>query len=212
VSRRKRTFRPAKGIRCQAKEAQHDTTRTLRRTAVGALLSGAVAMAGFGLASGTAQADNQGPYRWCPGQSMSAPAGPGLTVVWDMNVCHTWYRVDYGRAMLPTTMAVHQLVQISGTETILRPRGLRLASPRPVRVVSHFPSADAQFAAVGPGPGSPDNPHHVKRFGDATSKPQDQFVGTQSRRPYPRSCARRIIVDVTTRTAEPTRHHASPRR
>jgi hypothetical protein len=74
-----------------------NTTRTLRRTAVGALLSGAVAMAGFGLAAGTAQADNQGPYRWCPGQSMSAPAGPGLTVVWNMNVCHTWYRVDYGK-------------------------------------------------------------------------------------------------------------------
>jgi hypothetical protein len=189
-----------------------NTTRTLRRTAVGALLSGAVAMAGFGLAAGTAHGRQPGPVSMVPRAIHEPPGEPGLTVVWDMNVCHTWYRVDYGRAMLPTTMAVHQVVQISGTETILRPRGLRLASPRPVRVVSHFPSADAQFAAVGPGPGSPDNPHHVKRFGDATSKPQDQFVGTQSRRPYPRSCARRIIVDVTTRTAEPTRHHASPRR
>jgi hypothetical protein len=161
-----------------------NTTRTLRRTAVGALLSGAAAMAGFGLAAGTAQAANQGPYRWCPGQSMSPPAGPGLTVVWDMNVCHTWYRVDYGKGNVANNYG--------------GPPGS---------------SADAQFAAAGPrGRGSPDNPHHVKRFGAATSKPQDQFVGTQSRRPYSRSCARRIIVDVTTRTAEAARYHASPRR
>ena len=76
-------------------------TRTLRWALRWALvrtaLSGAVALAGFGLAGGTAQADNQGPFRWCPGQSMNPPAGPGLTVVWDMNVCHTWYRVDYGK-------------------------------------------------------------------------------------------------------------------
>jgi hypothetical protein len=189
-----------------------NTTRTLRRTAVGALLSGAVAMAGFGLAAGTAHGRQPGPVSMVPRAIHEPPGEPGLTVVWDMNVCHTWYRVDYGKGNVANNYGGPPGSPNIWTETILRPRGLRRASPRSVRVVSHFPSADAQFAAVGPGRGSPDNPHHVKRFGAATSKPQDQFVGTQSRRPYPRSCARRIIVDVTTRTAEPTRYHASPRR
>ena len=35
------------------------------------------------------------------------------------------------------------------------------------------------------------------RFGSG-SEPQDRFVSTQSRHPYPRLCTRRIIVDVTT--------------
>jgi len=32
-----------------------------------------------------------------PGAIHEPPGGPGLTVVWDMNVCHTWYRIDYGQ-------------------------------------------------------------------------------------------------------------------
>ena len=45
------------------------------------------------------------------------------------------------RAVRRTAMAVRQVVPISGTETILLPRGLHRASPRRVRVVSHFRSA-----------------------------------------------------------------------
>jgi hypothetical protein len=74
-----------------------NTTRTLRRTAVGALLSGAVAMAGFGLAAGTAHGRQPGPVSMVPRAIHEPPGEPGLTVVWDMNVCHTWYRVDYGK-------------------------------------------------------------------------------------------------------------------
>jgi hypothetical protein len=32
----------------------------------------------------------RGPYQWCPGQNL-----PETDVVWDMNICHTWYWVDY---------------------------------------------------------------------------------------------------------------------
>ena len=31
------------------------------------------------------------PDQWCTGQHL-----PETDVVWDMNVCHTWYWVDYG--------------------------------------------------------------------------------------------------------------------
>jgi len=48
-------------------------------------------VAGIGLAAGTAQANTRGPYQWCPGQHL-----PETDVAWDMNVCHTWYWVDYG--------------------------------------------------------------------------------------------------------------------
>jgi hypothetical protein len=62
-----------------------------KRIIAGPLLSGCVAVAGLGLAAGTAQANTRGPYQWCPGQRL-----PETDVVWDMNVCHTWYWVDYG--------------------------------------------------------------------------------------------------------------------
>jgi len=42
----------------QRKELAVNTTRTLRKIIAGALLSGGVAVAGFGLAAGTAQADS----------------------------------------------------------------------------------------------------------------------------------------------------------
>jgi hypothetical protein len=76
-----------------------NTTRTFTRIIAGTLLSGGVAVAGVGLAAGTAQAQPTGPHRWCPGDSMVyAPdqrmaqhTGPGSFYSWDMNVCHTWF-------------------------------------------------------------------------------------------------------------------------
>jgi hypothetical protein len=68
-----------------------NTASYLKRIAAGALLSGVVAVTGFGLAAVAAQANTRGPYQWCPGQPL-----PESDVGWDMNVCHTWYWVDYG--------------------------------------------------------------------------------------------------------------------
>jgi hypothetical protein len=62
------------------KAAQH-----LKGILAGTLLSGSIAVGGFGLAAGTAHADTRGPYHWCPGQHL-----PDTDVVWDMNVCHIW--------------------------------------------------------------------------------------------------------------------------
>jgi len=75
------------------------TNHNLNRFITGVLLAGSVGAAGLGLGAGAAQADNDGPHRWCPGQSMSANhGGPGSDVVWDMNVCHTWYWLhSYGQ-------------------------------------------------------------------------------------------------------------------
>src|ERR1700676_4123973 len=71
-----------------------NTTHNLKRIIAGALLSGGVAVAGLGLAAGTAHADTfGGPYRWCPGQELPQTGDPNWRVVWDMSVCHTWYRV-----------------------------------------------------------------------------------------------------------------------
>ncbi|ORW31672.1 hypothetical protein AWB91_15475 [Mycobacterium paraense] len=65
--------------------------RYAQRLLAGGLVSVTFAVAGLGLSAGTAQAKPRGPYQWCPGQQL-----PETDVVWDMNVCHTWYRVDYG--------------------------------------------------------------------------------------------------------------------
>jgi hypothetical protein len=83
-----------------------NTTHTLKRIIAGALLSGSIAVAGLGLAAGTAQAEPgiapqfhgpvpavKGPYQWCPGDPLPYNDDG---VVWDMSVCHTWYGVDYG--------------------------------------------------------------------------------------------------------------------
>jgi hypothetical protein len=89
-----------------------NTAHTMTRIIAGALLSGGLAVAGVGLAAGTAQAWG-GPYSWCPGQSMDDPSGPnryGNQYSWDMNVCHTWYRVDYGYGNVPRI--------INGTSTL----------------------------------------------------------------------------------------------
>jgi hypothetical protein len=72
----------------------------MKRTLIAGLATAALMSSGLGLAAGTAQAANQGPYEWCPGQPMSYP-GPGGEFVWDMTVCHTWYRVDFGKGNVP---------------------------------------------------------------------------------------------------------------
>ncbi len=71
-----------------------NTIHTLKQVFAAAMLSGGVALAGMGLATGVAQAqpDNFSvPHQWCPGQPL-----PMNDVVWDMNICHTWYWVPVG--------------------------------------------------------------------------------------------------------------------
>jgi hypothetical protein len=91
----------------------------LTRLAVGALVSGAVAVAGLGPASGIAQADPQspGPFQWCPGQPLPGNHFPGFhdptrnitlppsdsTVVWNNSVCHTYWRTPAGRGNVSMT-------------------------------------------------------------------------------------------------------------
>jgi hypothetical protein len=89
-------------------------SRTIKKLTVvwlttAALLSGGLGWAASNLTAGVAHADPctlpdqracppRGPNHWCPGQSMDAAhGGPGMTVVWDMKVCHTWYYVAYGQ-------------------------------------------------------------------------------------------------------------------
>ncbi len=98
-----------------------NTPHNMTRIIAGALLSGGVAVAGVGLAPGTAQA-NGGPYTWCPGQSMDWPTGPNTTglglhtqYVWDMNVCHTWYKVSYGYGNVPRIINGAPTLQGSNT-------------------------------------------------------------------------------------------------
>lgn len=61
-------------------------------------VSGGLALAGLGLAAGTAQAG--GPYRWCPGQDTAGQDGvftyPGQKPTWNWGDCHTYYVVHYG--------------------------------------------------------------------------------------------------------------------
>jgi len=62
---------------------------SLRKIAVSALLSGGLALAGLGVAAGTAHAD--GPYHWCPGDPKNMPYVPNGEIDWDWSICHTWY-------------------------------------------------------------------------------------------------------------------------
>ena len=90
-----------------------DIAHNLKKIATGALVSGAVAVAILGLATGTAQADpqSQGPFQWCPGQPLPgthAASVPGVNVkipathvVWDNSVCHTYWQTPYGRGNVP---------------------------------------------------------------------------------------------------------------
>ena len=87
-----------------------NTHDTLTRIVAATLVPGGVAMAGLGLAAGTAHAENwcssasmvnnvcYGPNQWCPGDSLfhltqNHVANP---IYWDMNACHTYYYVPRG--------------------------------------------------------------------------------------------------------------------
>ena len=90
-------------------------TQDRKRIVAGALMSAGLAVAGLGLAGGTAQAlpggpvplsawpgcpedSPAGPCTWCPGdppvQTGNLRVNP---VVWDNNVCHTYYVVAFGK-------------------------------------------------------------------------------------------------------------------
>ena len=87
-------------------------TRRLVRLATNALVAGGLGLAS--LTTGIAQAQPgpvplgawpgcpndhpQGPCHWCPGDPMP-PTGNHVTnpVVWDNNVCHTYYYVYFGQ-------------------------------------------------------------------------------------------------------------------
>lgn len=73
-----------------------DITHNLKKIATGALVSGAVAVASLGLATGTA---NAGANRWCPGdpppQAVVPRPGGGswlgpVNPDWDTTVCHDY--------------------------------------------------------------------------------------------------------------------------
>jgi hypothetical protein len=101
------------------KDAAMNINHTLTELAAKALLSGAVALAAFGLATGTAQAHpgfaptshgpvaddgNWGPpHHWCPGDRPPQTGNQG-EVVWDNSVCHTYYVVDPGLGNVATNI------------------------------------------------------------------------------------------------------------
>lgn len=81
-----------------------------RRVLAGAVLSAGVALAGMGVAGGTAQAvpggawpgcpeDNpSGPCHWCPGDPPVETGNKTVyPVVWDESVCHTYWYVYSGQ-------------------------------------------------------------------------------------------------------------------
>jgi hypothetical protein len=91
------------------------TMNRISRLATAVLVSGSLSLAGLGLAAGTAQAlpggpaplgswpgcpadHPEGPCRWCPGdppvQTGNLRVNP---VVWDNNVCHTYWYVYHGQ-------------------------------------------------------------------------------------------------------------------
>jgi hypothetical protein len=75
-----------------------NTTHTLTRVMAATLLSGGVAMGGFGLSAGTAEADPSGcpesPYFcWCPGKPLPKSGSP---IDWDMGVCHNYRYRTFG--------------------------------------------------------------------------------------------------------------------
>jgi hypothetical protein len=82
----------------------------MKRTFVAGLASAVVlsgGLIGLGLGAGTAHAED-GPHRWCPGQSMEWPTGPWGQVDWDMTVCHTWWGVGYQQGNLPLNYGDHE--------------------------------------------------------------------------------------------------------
>ena len=75
----------------------------LKKTAAAALLLGGLVATGPEFSVATAHADDSfGPHHWCPGQRRDPPTGPG-SVVWDWNVCHTFYFTNYGMGNVVTS-------------------------------------------------------------------------------------------------------------
>jgi hypothetical protein len=73
-----------------------DITPTLKRIAAGALLAGGLVIPAMGYTAVVAHADDTfAPHHWCPGQDTFPPTGPGQ-VVWNWNVCHTFFFTNYG--------------------------------------------------------------------------------------------------------------------
>lgn len=87
---------------------------TPKRIIAGALLSGGVAVAGLVQGAGTAQAypgpapldawpgcpndHPEGPCHWCPGDPQVQTGNLRVNpVVWDWNVCHTYWYVPFGQ-------------------------------------------------------------------------------------------------------------------
>jgi hypothetical protein len=77
-----------------------DITHSLKKITTGALVSGAVAVASLGLATGTAHA---GAYHWCPGDPppqavVPRPSGGfwlgPVDPDWDTTVCHDYVARD----------------------------------------------------------------------------------------------------------------------
>lgn len=61
------------------------------RIIAGALVSGGIAAAGWGLG---AFATSEGPHYWCPGDAMPA-SNPAIT--WDMTICHQYHQLVGGQ-------------------------------------------------------------------------------------------------------------------
>jgi hypothetical protein len=76
-----------------------NATHNLKRVITGALLSGGVAVAGLGLATGTALADTGVQHHWCPGSRDSTAPTPNYN--WDWHVCHTYYWTKSGQGNVP---------------------------------------------------------------------------------------------------------------
>jgi hypothetical protein len=80
-------------------------TLSIKTILATALLASAGAFSAFGLDTGIARADpdpNYGPHQWCPGvRKDQPPNGPGTELLWDWNVCHTFYNVGYGMGNVP---------------------------------------------------------------------------------------------------------------
>ncbi len=62
----------------------------MRRTLLAGLTTAVTIFSGFGLAAGTAYADNQGPYQWCLGQDMVFSAQTGVTDPPPSDRCYPW--------------------------------------------------------------------------------------------------------------------------
>jgi hypothetical protein len=86
----------------------------MKRTTIAGMATAAIVAGGLGLAdlgpAGIAQADPGGPHNWCPGESMdysptaahfNTDTGPGAGYHWDMNICHTWYRLRDEKGNVP---------------------------------------------------------------------------------------------------------------